>query len=456
MARRPSHNPGARMNRLTAGLVPLTALLLLAPALFNGFPLVYADTGTYLSSGFHPGVPADRPIGYGLFCRICSANGASLWGVVAAQALIAALVLVHAWQVAAGRRWGLFLVTMTVLSATTGLGWYTGRLLPDAFTAPAIVSTALLVLAPLRLPWRIIHAMVVSLACSTHFSHLLIIPATAFLSLAIQRALLRERASPAGTMTVLASLALAVGFLLAGNRIAGHGWVLSRGTPLVLLGRTVDAGAMPGALQRHCPTHHWSLCEGPAPRDSRELLWGTDSPVTRAGGWDAFLPEAKAMTAVLMADAEVRGALWRTAWRDAARQLAHSGLDELPEPWYRKPVSPPHLAIAQHLPHELPRYLSARQHGAGTLDLTALDVVHRAVITASLLLIFLLMVRTGSPRVRIVLLVALFAVAFAAACCAAISLPDQRFMTRVSGLLPFALALAWAMDSDRNQRTQER
>ena len=84
-------------------MVPAATLLLLGPALINGYPLVYADTGTYLTSGFQLGIPADRPLGYGLFCRLFSGDGLSLWGVVIAQALLSAVVLVHAWQVLVGR-----------------------------------------------------------------------------------------------------------------------------------------------------------------------------------------------------------------------------------------------------------------------------------------------------------------------------------------------------------------
>jgi hypothetical protein len=59
-----------------------TTCLLLFDALYNGYPLIYSDTGTYLSSGFLLETPFDRPITYGIFMRISSLNGVSLWGVV--------------------------------------------------------------------------------------------------------------------------------------------------------------------------------------------------------------------------------------------------------------------------------------------------------------------------------------------------------------------------------------
>lgn len=427
-------------------MVPAAALLLLGPALINGYPLVYADTGTYLTSGFQLGIPADRPLGYGLFCRLFSGDGLSLWGVVIAQALLSAVVLVHAWQVLAGRRWVLFLATTALLSATTGLGWTTGRLLPDVFTPLAIVSTALLVLTALSWPARIGHAAVIGLACTTHFSHLVIVPATAVIAVVTHVLLHRERPRSIGTVVVLGAVTLSMLALAASNRWAGRGWELSRGTPLFLLGRVVDAGALPDALVRHCPTAHWSLCDAPPPADSRALLWGPDGAVTRAGGWDAFLPEARSINAVLLRDDAVRTALWRSAWRDGLAQLTRWGVGEIAFAWYRKPVSPPYLAVQHDVPHELDDYLASLQNGGprGELQLRAVDRAHTIVLALGLLGLFALLLRGGlNPGERTLLVVLLLGTLFAAMSCAALSLPDQRFLARVSWLIPWgAVAIA--------------
>jgi hypothetical protein len=59
--------------------VTLGALGLMLDAIYNGYPLVYSDTSTYLASGFELQTPVDRPITYGLFIRLTSLNGFSLW-----------------------------------------------------------------------------------------------------------------------------------------------------------------------------------------------------------------------------------------------------------------------------------------------------------------------------------------------------------------------------------------
>ena len=64
------------------------AIFLMLDSFYNGFPIVYSDTSTYLASGFELETPFDRPITYGLFLRIASLNGLSMWLVIFFQALI--------------------------------------------------------------------------------------------------------------------------------------------------------------------------------------------------------------------------------------------------------------------------------------------------------------------------------------------------------------------------------
>ena len=69
-----------QLNRLhPAVLIFIGAIALIWPAFYNGFPLVYSDTGTYLESGFVLETPLDRPITYGVLIRIFSLNGLTIW-----------------------------------------------------------------------------------------------------------------------------------------------------------------------------------------------------------------------------------------------------------------------------------------------------------------------------------------------------------------------------------------
>ena len=114
---------------------------LLIPAFYNGYPLVYSDTGSYMFGGMDLVLPKDRPIMYGLFIHFFSLNF-SLWMVICAQALIVFFVLWQVFKLAANspvsKRF--FILSMALLSWFTGLGWYTSQLMPDIFT---IISQSL-------------------------------------------------------------------------------------------------------------------------------------------------------------------------------------------------------------------------------------------------------------------------------------------------------------------------
>jgi hypothetical protein len=66
--------------------------LLLWPSAWNGYPIVFADTGTYLSQAIHRYLGWDRPIFYSLFIFPLHAT-VSTWPVPIAQALIDAWLL---------------------------------------------------------------------------------------------------------------------------------------------------------------------------------------------------------------------------------------------------------------------------------------------------------------------------------------------------------------------------
>jgi hypothetical protein len=108
-----------------AGLlaVPVAAATLLWPAIWNGFPIVFADTGTYLSQAIHHYAGWDRPVFYSLFMLPLHAT-ITLWPVVVAQALLAAWIL---WLVVRALVPGVsgfaFVLGVAALSIFTWLPW---------------------------------------------------------------------------------------------------------------------------------------------------------------------------------------------------------------------------------------------------------------------------------------------------------------------------------------------
>src|SRR4030042_4638696 len=119
-----------------------STLILMGAAIFNGFPIVYADTSTYISSGFTFIPPFDRPITYCIFILITSLFGLSLWPVVFTQSFIVALLLYYLCMKFFPKKGFtfLFISLMVLLGIFSGLAYVSGQLIADIFT-PLVILT---------------------------------------------------------------------------------------------------------------------------------------------------------------------------------------------------------------------------------------------------------------------------------------------------------------------------
>src|SRR3954466_5593079 len=106
-------------------------LMLLAPALWNGFPLLQYDTGGYFARWYEGTLEVSRSTVYGLFLYLL--GHFDFWPAAVAQAAVAAWVLA---MVVRGHGFGdrVFVTTVAALSVLTTLPWLAGQLITDVFT----------------------------------------------------------------------------------------------------------------------------------------------------------------------------------------------------------------------------------------------------------------------------------------------------------------------------------
>jgi hypothetical protein len=128
-------------------------LLLLAPAVWNGFPFLQYDTGGYLARWFEGYLEPSRSTVYGLFA--VAGWPLDFWPELLLQAAVAvwiiALVLrVHGF----GDRPLALLGTVAALAATTSLPWIADILLTDIFAGTAALALHLLLFASASLGRR--------------------------------------------------------------------------------------------------------------------------------------------------------------------------------------------------------------------------------------------------------------------------------------------------------------
>ncbi|MEO8734216.1 MAG: hypothetical protein ABI373_07785, partial [Flavobacteriales bacterium] len=199
-----------------AGSTLFALLCLMSAAIWNGYPIVYSDTSSYLASGFHLETLVDRPITYGLFIRVCSFNGWSLWTVVIAQSMILAYViglLLRSFGIR-DPRWRSLIIGSTAL--LTGLPFVCGQIITDVFT-PILVITLLLLLfvRDMKRGTRTVLFGIFLLAFAMHMSHVSITVVLLLISLMLGWLMRRTDPILSGWRTIITVLILSVTGTLA-------------------------------------------------------------------------------------------------------------------------------------------------------------------------------------------------------------------------------------------------
>jgi len=436
-------------------LVVIGAVLALAPALLNGFPFVYSDTGTYLRSAFTGEVPFDRPYWYGGFVRLVSGTGISLWGVAVAQALLCSwgVLRVSRLILPGERKTWFYIGLMAVLAAGTGVGWYAGLLIPDVFTGIGLLAVFAILHPSSTLLTRLFDAVLIIAACWFHTSNLLILPLSGLVLFALHgRVGWRKRFAIWSVTTIVAwgSLALANRFLEGEAYVTRNGHVF-------LMGRMLDLGMLGPYLDTHCGSESFGICQyrDSLPPHSQEFLWGETSPVRKQGGWEATKEEYGRIVKGSLREPRflwwhVRGSISATGRQLIMWEICHAMRSD----WYRVPDSAPRSAIATYVPHEESRFMSTLQNGGrGELSMRWPDLVYRIVLGLSMAIAVIAFVRRdpSHANARRFILFVIAGIVIGAWVCASLSIPDSRYLGRDAWLLPMAACLFMAARKRRAQ-----
>jgi hypothetical protein len=270
---------------------------MLWPAVLNGYPLVFDDTGTYLSQAVHHYLGWDRPPFYSLFLLPLHLT-MSTWPVILVQSLWTSYVL---YLVVVALLPGVSICWLVpggaMLAVATALPWLTSRLMPDIFTPLLVLALSLLVFVPDRLS----RSSQLSLVCLAAFSI-----AAQQSSLPLSIGLLAVLAplrhylgatvplATSGVLQLVAAPMLACTALVSINIIAYGRPVLFPFGSVFVLARVIYDGPGKDILDRDCPVARWRLCavKDRLPATSDEFLWRPDSPIMLAGGHKLIAAEA--------------------------------------------------------------------------------------------------------------------------------------------------------------------
>src|SRR6185312_12036036 len=125
------------------GIAAAIPLMLLAPALWNGFPVLQSDTGGYLARWYEGHLVPSRSTVFGLYLHY--GEHTHFWVNLAIQALATMWILQLTLRVfGLAKPWRLF-GSCLVLTLTTALPWLSSMLLTDIFAGLSVLSLFLLV-----------------------------------------------------------------------------------------------------------------------------------------------------------------------------------------------------------------------------------------------------------------------------------------------------------------------
>jgi len=421
----------------TVIVLALAAISLLWPALWNGYPLVFADSGTYLSQAIERYAGWDRPVFYSLFLFPLHMT-VTTWPAIVVQALLIAylLHLLRRTLLPGTAVWWL-LVLVGILTVTSPLPWFTSQLMPDVFTGVVVVALALLAFAADRLSAaeRIALVVLTTFAIAVHLSHVL-------LAIALLAVLLPMRRSWASAGRCIAPLALAVLALVSVNLIAFGRASLAPFGNVFLLARVIYDGPGMDVLRRDCPAAGWRLCPfvESMPPHWDDFLWRVDGPLARAGGAKLVSRDADAIVAAALI-AEPGTELLSFA-SNATEQFVRFSTGDGLQPW-PETVGP---SIARHFPSfENVAFATSRQ-SIGTLTVPRLlQILDSATAVAGIAgccaILCIAPRRHLAAGLAVAVLVALLA---NAAVTGGLSGPHDRYQSRIMWLPPVVALLAVA------------
>lgn len=419
-------------------LVPL----LLAAALWNGFPLIFYDTGAYMLQSFGDKFVPERSPVFSLYLLLAG-GGISLWLPVILQTLMVAFVMVETARVLT-RRMTLPLILLLGLGLVllTGLPWYAGQVEPDAFTPLVVLTLYLLTFHARPLGrWRCtLLTVIAGISAASHPSHLGLAVGLCVVLASYRALTLWNRGWPESRLLPpLLSLVLAFGMTFSGNYHYTRHIFVSRAGPVFMFARMLQDGVVQKLLKDTCPTSNYMLCRYRTvlPHRADKWLWG---PGTLFVKLHRFIGTEKESEHIVH-DSLVRYPFWNAelAARDALQQftLFYTGDQIEPQQWILFPD------FHKFIPDQLPAYSEARQQ-KGKLHFGLINVVHVPVAFAVLLLLFAGLgwaVHTRQRNSACVLGFVLAALIGNAMICGVFSNPHARYQSRLMWVPAFALAL---------------
>jgi hypothetical protein len=434
-----------------AGMAILS-LTFLSAAIWNGFPLIFYDTGAYVLEGLGHVFLVERAPVYAELLFL--AGGAfSMWPIVILQALMTSYLIV---EVGRAEVPGLTLRGLIVIGGAlgllTGIAWYVGQVEPDIFTPVVILGSYLLLFRGDGLSKARLRGVIglTGLAVACHPSHLGLIGGLLICAMLLKLARRRWRGLPKPNLRRgVIGLVTALGLIVTGNFVLTGNLFISKSGSVFVFARLMQDGIVKRLLNDTCPPAgdiNWRLCayKNRLSTSANGWLWGAGSGFRHLGGFTGKQQQEEYSRIIVESVKRYPVMHLRAAVMDSLLQFLQFKTGDGIEP--QLDVLEPNFK--RMIPHQVPAYLEARQQ-RGLIRFKVLNLIHVPVGAMTVLGLVLLLQHAGLRRawdqasLPALVLVGLIGNAII---CGTFSNPHDRYQSRVIWLPGLVLLLAVARD----------
>jgi hypothetical protein len=437
-------------------IILLGTLILMIISLFNGYPLVYSDTATYIYSGFDKFIPIDRPITYGLFIYLFSFK-ISLWFVVIIQNLITAFVIFELCSLfISGSKLSLYyLGIMLFLTFFTGIGWYSNQIMPDMFAPLFFLLVFLLLYSPRLGFWKYFtYSVLLLLSLVVHLSHILLVIAIIIIITAIEYLLAKKSKSftpvfPLKRILIVSGLVISAWLILpAINYLTEKKFIVSTGSHVFFMAHLADTGILEKFLKENCDKemyHDCSICnyKDSLPTNLSDFMWERNGILAKTGGWAGSKEQYNKIIRGMLKDPKYLTMNILKSFTYGCHQLFKNDIGQGLTANTKNSGNAGQ--IKWRFPYELNNFLNCKQNqwNGVYLNFKPLNTVNLILnILALFCLLFIFFtplwkkIRPTTLKFLIYTLIAILVNSFITA---GLNSPTERFQARVVWMLPLAL-----------------
>ena len=288
-------------------LLLITAVALMAVALYNGFPMVEQDTGAYIQQAIYPHFAPDRTPFYGLFLRVTSL-WSSLWLTILWQCLILSYLVLRYIRLLTtadtdtpAAPFNFYILAIAAIVSFTCVSWVCAYLMPDVFGGILLLAT-LLYLSDTGARWltRMGYFAIILAAVAIHNSHFLIL--ALFAVAMLLWADIKKQKQLAVKCALLIGLSCFFWlFMCCANARKDRGFAFSQSSTVFMMAKLSETGVLEKYLHEHCSTSPTPLCNYCMDHiyTNDEFLWSPDGPFAKMGGFDSIATIKKEYGAVV-------------------------------------------------------------------------------------------------------------------------------------------------------------